>query len=456
MSIKDLKHVVRPLPNGGQVVLLNTGAEITAEDLAMLQALYSRSPKGIYEHLQKLDEVGSGKFMDTFYVGYGHKSIGDCGDTVFFIEGVSMLVAKAVQDWMLYNGQECSTRYLDFSKQPFIDPLNSTESRSLLEYMRAIYSRYLPLVKEFVAACFPRQDGEDEKQYDKAVSARAFDVTRSLLPAGAATSLSWMSNLRQVTDKLLELRHHPLPEVKAVAEAIESAMIEAYPHSVPKRYDQTESYYREWMSLGYLLNPDSWPNDVVMSRDGIDQSQLREFSGWLYTRPNKVELPKKVARAGMAQFRFCLDFGSYRDIQRQRAVIQQMPLLSTRFGFEQWYLDQLPSSWLENLQGHLSFIEKFVRENRFEGVPDTLLQYYIPMGYRVPCEVTGDLPALVYLVELRSGSMVHPTLRIKAQAMAKLLEAQYGNCGLRLHVDYSEVGRFDIKRGKQDIVERVG
>lgn len=454
MSIKDLKHVVRPLPNGGQVVLLNTGAEITAEDLAMLQALYSRSPKGIFEHLEKLDEVGSGKFMGTFYVGYGHKSIGDCGDTVFFIEGVSMLVAKAVQDWMLYNGQECSTRYLDFGSQLFLDPIGQDDTSEILKSWRNFYTANLPVVKKHVASQFPRQDGEDEKVYDKAVGARAFDIMRAFLPAGATTSLSWLSNLRQLGDKLLELRHHPLVEVRDVAIAIREAMIEVHPNSVPKQYEATEAYYEDWMSNGYMFDPVFWPKDVVLSRSGIDKQQLVAGKYFLESRPPKTDLPKKFARAGVDQFQFCLDFGSYRDIQRHRAVIQQMPLLSTKFGFEPWYLEQLPPDLAGDVVNFIlpAFEGKILRWGKQN--PSETLQYYIPMGYRVPCEVTGDLPALIYLAELRSGSMVHPTLRPKAQAIAKILESEYGYCGLRLHVDHSEVGRFDIKRGHQDIVEK--
>src|SRR3989338_7034678 len=90
------------------------------EDLAMLQALYSRSGASVMEHLEKVKAAGSGKFMESYYIGYGHESIGDCGSTTIFIEGVSMFAAKAIQDNRLYNGQEASTRYIDFSRQPFV------------------------------------------------------------------------------------------------------------------------------------------------------------------------------------------------------------------------------------------------------------------------------------------------------------------------------------------------
>lgn len=42
---------------------------------AMLQALYSRDPQSVVDHLKRVAEVGSDKFMNLYYVGYGHKSI---------------------------------------------------------------------------------------------------------------------------------------------------------------------------------------------------------------------------------------------------------------------------------------------------------------------------------------------------------------------------------------------
>src|SRR5262245_27953558 len=94
--------------------------DLTPEDVAMLQALYSRSAESVDVHLEKVKETGSGRFMESYYVGYTHKSIADCGSTTVFIEGVSMLAAKAIQDWPLYSGQETSTRFIDFSKQPLL------------------------------------------------------------------------------------------------------------------------------------------------------------------------------------------------------------------------------------------------------------------------------------------------------------------------------------------------
>ena len=54
MEISDLAHVTRELPNGGFVLVLNTGAVITPEAEAMIQALHSRSIDGIRGHLEVL------------------------------------------------------------------------------------------------------------------------------------------------------------------------------------------------------------------------------------------------------------------------------------------------------------------------------------------------------------------------------------------------------------------
>jgi hypothetical protein len=78
-------------------------------------------------------------------------------------------------------------------------------------------------------------------------------------------------------------------------------------------------------------------------------------------------------------------------------------------------------------------------------------QYYLPMGYRTTVRLTGDLKALVYLVELRATRFVHPTLRSKMVDLATLLTELYGKDGLILHLD-PEPDRFDVKRGEHDIV----
>lgn len=455
MSVSDLKHVESPLSGGGFVLVLNTGAVINPEAEAMLQALHSRSVGGIKEHLNTLAKRGPEKFMSTFYAGYGHKSIGDCGSITVFIEGVSMLVAKAIQDWPLYSGQEASTRYIDFANQPFIDPIGTLESKNILEESRSFYVQSLPIVVEDLKKRFPRQDSEDEKTYEKAINARAFDIMRGFLPAGASTNLAWHTNLRQAADHLARLRHHPLAEVKEVAVALEDALQEAYPSSFSqKRYEATESYNRLWMEKEYTFEPTMKPRasarypDFELSKIDLDFALISLYERAFKERPAKTELPKELIECGTMKFRFLLDFASFRDIQRQRAVFQRMPLLTSFHGFEQWYLRELPSK-LQNKADELLWNQ--TNDLRILNLDPLVEQYYISMGFRIPNVVVGSIPHLVYLVELRTTRFVHPTLRKRARQMADVLKEQLGLSGLVLHLD-KDPDRFDVKRGTHDIV----
>lgn len=448
MKIEDLSHQLIELPGGGEVLVLDTGATIGPEPQAMLAALHSRSPGGIRSHLSVLAEKGSDKFMSTFYVGYGHKSVGDNATTSVFIEGVSMLVAKAIQDFPLYNGQEVSTRYVDFSAQRFIDPIATDASCALLERLRTFYLEGLEVMLPVLRERFPQNADEDEKVYGKAIKARAFDIMRAFLPAGASTNLAWVGELRQFADRLPVLRHHPLPEVRAVADAAERALLKAFPNSFSdKRYAETEKYQE---LCGQLYTYYDEPNspEFALDRDDVRRERLAEYREALAKRPNnKVELPYPIRECGVAEFRFLLDFGSFRDIQRHRPLTIRMPLLTERHGFEPWYLEELPEEFREKAKVLLG---DYVRDAAALDAPPEIAQYYLPMGFRTAIRLTGDLRAIVYLVELRATRFVHPTLRKRARQMAEVLSERFGTDGLILHLD-TDPDRFDVKRGTHDI-----
>ncbi len=78
---------------------------------------------------------------------------------------------------------------------------------------------------------YPRNEGEDQKIYDRAINARAFDILRGFLPAGATTQLSWTTNLHHAHDRLLMLFNHPLHEVQNIALTVFERLTEEYKHS---------------------------------------------------------------------------------------------------------------------------------------------------------------------------------------------------------------------------------
>ncbi len=447
-SLEKLNHVSKKIKGGGEVIVLDTGAVIDAEAEAMLQALHSRSTEGLRGHLEILAKRGPENFMANFYVGYGHKSIGDCGSVTLFIEGVSMLAAKAIQDWPLYSGQESSTRYLDFASQPFISPIKTKKARETQETLRQFYTENIEAIKASLKVRFPIEKGQKESVYEKAINARAFDIMRAFLPAGASTNLAWHSNLRQAADKIMQLRHHPLKEVRYIADALEKALKEAYPSSFGhKKYKETEEYIALTMQRYYYHNKKC--PDCAMTRCDINNALIDpKTRKLLKARPNgKTELPKHISGVANFTFEFQLDFGSFRDIQRHRSLVQRMPLLTMDLGFEDWYMSELPETVRKNARKMLKEHKKTLKGL---GASPEELQYYIPMGYKVANLVTGTLPAWVYTAELRSSSSVHPTLRRIALQVLEQIEEKMKPYGLKTFPDKS-THPFETERGKHDI-----
>lgn len=102
----------------------------------------------------------------------------------------------------MFNGQESSTRYLDYSAQSIIDLYNKTESREIVEGWLHLYLKYQPMVIEGLMIRFPQGEGEDTGQYERAIKARSFDIMRGFLPSGVTTQLSWTTSLRHARDRI--------------------------------------------------------------------------------------------------------------------------------------------------------------------------------------------------------------------------------------------------------------
>jgi len=463
---------------------------LNPEDGAMLQALYSRSAASVTTHLDKVRESGSGKFMERFYIGYGHRSIGDCGSTTIFLEGISELAAKAVQDWPLYSGQQTSTRYIDFASQPLLDPAGTQGSKAVLDRWMDFYTGRMDAVREHMAAEHPWNPAEgDQAAWERALRARSFDVMRAFLPAGVTTQLSWHTNLRQAADKLDLLVCHPLPEVRELAALIRERLVAAYPNSFGGKRYQAQDQWRSAMAAAATYIDLDWPPASVTRQAGVlpggctscdwkalaqaagyadSRYELRdpdgtavfqsvaqfdaaELAGWremLAVRPVKTDLPQALDAAGQIRARFVLDYGSFRDLQRHRHGVVRMPLLTARHVFEPWYLAMLPDKVREEAEVLLA---EQARAVAALGLSPEMAQYYLAFGYRVVCDCTWGLPSAVYVAEMRSGQTVHPTLRRIAQALGSALEAAVP--GMALHIDHSPEA-FSLKRGGQGIVER--
>jgi thymidylate synthase ThyX len=452
--------------------------ELGPENAAMLQALYSRSAESVDVHLERIEKTGSTKFMENYYVGYNHKSIADCGSTTLFIEGVSLLAAKAIQDWPLYSGQETSTRYIDMGQQPIVDPISVSDDagqrlgRTILDTWMGFYTSKQDQVGDILRRRYPKRENEKQETYDRAIKARTFDVLRGFLPAGVTTQLSWHTNLRQAGDHLEWLMHHPALEIRTLAPKLRALLAERYSSSgfdrsmaavsgVASKNDDG-ARRQEWErrvaeEFTYSAKLGSNPDPMHMTSPPHSPVWPR-YAEMLATRPRGCVLPHFMTDLGQYSFRFLLDFGSFRDLQRHRNGVVRMPLLDTNWGFEKWYLEQLGDPENDDVGGLRDEAVQLIHDQqaRILALPVGAVdkQYYTALGFQVPCQVTMALPALLYFLELRSGKTIHPTLRKQVHAMIRSFQASLDpHHKVALHVDM-DPDDWDVRRGEQTITEK--
>ncbi len=465
-------------PAGGVIYLICPKTTMSPEELAMLQSLYSRKPTSILHHLIEVAQKGAKKFMKQFFVEYGHKSIGDCGNILVAFEGVSILAVKAIQDSQLYAGQEASTRYIDFSHQPFLSPnpdvngeplLVSTEfffgqtlAQHIQETWREFYMENLPKVFEWLKEQNPyglfESPDTTRAVWEKAMNTRAFDIMRGFLPAGATTFVAWWTSISHAGDHLAQLRCHAMPEVVAIAIATQNLLRSAYPDSFSRvPHQDREDYKQSWYKDGYFFE---FPAEGFVPQVRLALADPDVYGGYrsvIMGRPKGVEIPWQIGEAVNVSWLDRIDYGSFRDIQRHRAVIQRMPLLTMDHGVHPWYLENLPNDIRQQAEGLI--IQQFASIGKL-GLNKFDQQYLLPLCMRVPIRITGSLSKITYLLELRAQKVVHPTLHEIAYNASQVLKgklARVFDCDperIPLYVD-SEVGQLTLKRGKQDII-RLG
>src|SRR5574340_233930 len=203
------------------------GAEPEVQAYAM--AKYSRSALSMKESLKEINEQKAEKFLNTFYFQYGHRSIADLAHVALAIEKLSILAAIALVDEQRWDGQERSTRYQDFKKSGFHVPDwggNAAAGQLYGEAARALFSEYEALSEDmwrYLAQRTPRPAEMKPEAYERTLRARAFDISRYLLPLATNTSLGQIVNARTLEAQVARLLSHTHAEVRRLGELLKRA-----------------------------------------------------------------------------------------------------------------------------------------------------------------------------------------------------------------------------------------
>jgi thymidylate synthase ThyX len=203
------------------------GAEPEIQAYAM--ARYSRSALSMKESLKEISQQKAEKFLNTFYFQYGHRSIADLAHIALAIERLSILAAVAVADEQRWDGQERSTRYQDFKKSGYFtpdfadDPEAAALYRKTIEELFAEYESLSERMTLYLASTVPKPVEMKQEAYERTLRARAFDISRYLLPLATNTSLGEIVNARTLESQVSHLLSHTHKEVRHLGELLKHA-----------------------------------------------------------------------------------------------------------------------------------------------------------------------------------------------------------------------------------------
>ena len=202
---------------------------VEPEIQAYAMAKYSRSALSMKESLREISTQKAEKFLNTFYFQYGHRSIADLAHLALAIERLSILAAIELADEQRWDGQERSTRYQDFRKSGYYAPDFGADDearklyRETLDFLFTEYDAFSAHMTQHLINITPKPADMKQEAYERTLKARAFDITRYLLPLATNTSLGEIVNARTLENQVAHLLSHTHKEVRALGESLKKA-----------------------------------------------------------------------------------------------------------------------------------------------------------------------------------------------------------------------------------------
>ena len=202
---------------------------VEPEIQAYAMAKYSRSSLSMRESLREISTQKAEKFLNTFYFQYGHRSIADLAHIALAIERLSILAAIELVDEQRWDGQERSTRYQDFRKSGYYTPDfgGDDEARKLyldtVDFLFAEYDALSAHMTDYLISITPKPSDMKHDAYERTLKARAFDITRYLLPLATNTSLGEIVNARTLENQVAHLLSHTHKEVRGLGDSLKKA-----------------------------------------------------------------------------------------------------------------------------------------------------------------------------------------------------------------------------------------
>jgi len=462
-------------------------APMPPEPSAYALARYSRSPDSIESSIQWVHGHSSEKFWEQFYFDYGHASIADLGHVTICFENISELVAIRLEDEPLWDGQAKSSRYQSFASDRWFVPghIRGSETEAVYEgILRSLGDVYRLLhdpLKQFLSEREPRPESMKMADYERTIAARAFDVTRYLLPLAAKTNVGQVVSIRTLEKQITRLLSSQLSELRALGDDLKDACQrspvnlwgelcgQASAPSAPlaptlarhaKANPYQESVYsdlarhaRDVLRANGLDQPEGWgsvePVDLLEPHHPLDeivatllyrasQAPYRRILELVKTWSDRQkqatievatkqrgphdELIKEFRSGYSFIFDIVMDIGAWRDMHRHRRCQQVQQNFTTVHGYDvppPLVQAGLDQEYRQAMDAVRSDIELLKKKDQEASL------YAIPFGFKVRCLFKMDYAEAEYISKLRSGVKGHWSYRTIAWQMKEQLSKRY-------------------------------
>src|ERR1700704_2443096 len=187
------------------------------------------------------------EFYERVLVGYGDDSVAELAGAHVAVERTATPAAKALEDRRIgISPLEKSTRYVRFDR-PGPDgrhlfyrgpELAHPAYEPAADALFAAYSSLVEPVTDAIRDKFPLEEGETDRAWKSATRAKALDLLRGLLPAGALTNLGLFGNGRAFEYLITKLAANELPECRRIAIDLHRELSLVIPSFVKRAIDE--------------------------------------------------------------------------------------------------------------------------------------------------------------------------------------------------------------------------
>jgi thymidylate synthase ThyX len=420
------------------------------------------------------------KLYDRVFVEYGDDSIAQLGGVHLACEQASQLLCKALEWGRLAAYLEQSTRYMRYDGRPgerwraTVPPeLEGTQLEErygvFLDEVFRTYGRMYGPMEAYYRDRFPQDPADSDFVYRQTIMAKTCDTLRMLLPAGTRSNVGIYATGQSYEQLLMRLAVHPLEEARAYGALMLTELRKVIPEFL-KRVDAEErgvAWSRYWRDtrertdeLTAKLLDGVVPEDrpAVTLTDHDPEGELKVTAAVLYAgsdlpddqllqltramssderaeilttsvgeRSNRRHKPGRAWERTSYRFDVLCDYGAFRDLQRHRPLTIEWQRLTPALGHD------VPNEVIEaGLGAEWNGVMVASRETHDAIAAGGLLdvaQYAVSMAYRVRFVMQMTAREAMHLTELRSQPQGHPTYRLVAQEMHRLISEVHPSIG---------------------------